>query len=37
MTEFPKTLVEALDNNQDASKTITYINTKDSEREVSYP
>ena len=37
MNEFPKTLVEALDKNQDASKTITYINGKDSERQVSYP
>ena len=37
MNQFPKTLVEALDNNQDASKTITYISSKDNERQVSYP
>ncbi|ORU93810.1 MAG: AMP-dependent synthetase [Cycloclasticus sp. symbiont of Bathymodiolus heckerae] len=37
MNEFPKTLIEALDNNQDASKCITYISGKDSERTVSYP
>lgn len=37
MSDFPKTLVEALDNNQDASKTITYISSQDSEKEVSYP
>ncbi|ORU90991.1 MAG: AMP-dependent synthetase [Cycloclasticus sp. symbiont of Poecilosclerida sp. N] len=37
MNEFPKTLVEALDKNQDASKSITYINSKDSERTVTYP
>jgi len=37
MNEFPKTLVEALDKNQDASKSITYISGKDSERQVSYP
>lgn len=37
MSEFPKTLVEALDNNLDANKKITYILGHDSEREVSYP
>lgn len=37
MSEFPKTLVEALDNNLDASKKITYISGQNSEREVSYP
>ena len=37
MNNFPKTLVEALDKNQDSSKTITYISSKDLEREVSYP
>ncbi len=37
MNEFPKTLVEALNNNQDADKGITYISGKDAEREVSYP
>ncbi len=37
LNEFPKTLVEALDKNQDASKFITYISSKDSERTVSYP
>ncbi|PHS69852.1 MAG: AMP-dependent synthetase [Cycloclasticus sp.] len=37
MNLFPKTLVEALDKNQDANKTITYISGKDNERTVSYP
>lgn len=37
MNEFPNTLVDALDRNKDASKKITYINGKDSERQVSYP
>jgi len=37
MTEFPKTLVEALDRNQDPAKKITYISGQDNEREVSYP
>jgi acyl-CoA synthetase (AMP-forming)/AMP-acid ligase II len=37
MSTFPQTLVEALDRNQDASKSITYISGKDDEREVSYP
>jgi len=37
MTEFPTTLVEALDRNQDPAKKITYISGQDHEREVSYP
>ncbi len=37
MNEFPKTLVDALNRNTDNSKKITYINSKDSERQVSYP
>ena len=37
MNEFPKTLTEALDNNQDTRKTITYISGQDKERQVSYP
>ena len=37
MTEFPTTLVEALDRNQDPAKKITYISGQDNEREVSYP
>lgn len=37
MNGFPKTLVEALDKNQDENKKITYINGQDNEREVSYP
>ncbi|MBV1912367.1 MAG: AMP-dependent synthetase, partial [Cycloclasticus sp.] len=37
MNDFPKTLVEALDKNQDSSKTITYISGKDQERQVNYP
>lgn len=37
MNEFPKTLVDALNRNTDSSKKITYINSKDSERQVSYP
>ncbi|MBV1951296.1 MAG: non-ribosomal peptide synthetase [Cycloclasticus sp.] len=37
MIEFPTTLVEALDRNQDPAKKITYISGQDNEREVSYP
>ncbi|MEO1962704.1 MAG: AMP-binding protein, partial [Cycloclasticus sp.] len=37
MNEFPKTLVDALNNNQDANKGITYISGQDAERDVSYP
>ena len=37
MSVFPQTLVEALDRNQDSSKSITYISGQDQEREVSYP
>ncbi|MEO1962651.1 MAG: non-ribosomal peptide synthetase [Cycloclasticus sp.] len=37
MNEFPKTLVDALNKNDDANKGITYISGKDAERVVSYP
>ncbi|MBL4743753.1 MAG: non-ribosomal peptide synthetase [Cycloclasticus sp.] len=37
MTDFPRTLVEALDSNLDDSKSITYISGQDLEREVTYP
>jgi acyl-CoA synthetase (AMP-forming)/AMP-acid ligase II len=37
MKNFPKTLVEALDANQDENKKITYIKSKEDEKEVSYP
>ncbi|PCI22747.1 MAG: AMP-dependent synthetase [Piscirickettsiaceae bacterium] len=37
MNDFPKTLIEALNNNKDVSKTITYINGQDNERKISYP
>ncbi len=37
MNDFPQTLVQALDRNTQANKTITYISGQDNEREVSYP
>lgn len=37
MNSFPATLVDALDRNQDPSKSITYISGQDKERIVSYP
>jgi len=37
MSVFPKTLVEALDRNQQTDRKITYISGQDNEREVSYP
>lgn len=37
MNPFPATLVDALDRNQDPTKSITYISGQDKERIVSYP
>ena len=37
MSDFPRTLTEALDRNIDPDQTITYISGKDKQRVVSYP